>query len=137
VKGHRIPQETGRVLFAGVAVWATAMAAAAVEGVTAKFGDAALMGFGAAMTIFAFACYRIDTELRAFARATALRTLTLTAFVGAAITGAAFATHAVMFAVFAAPLAALALAARIDRGFPQAGATRAPAKSPGARQPAT
>jgi hypothetical protein len=113
------------------------MAAAAAEGLADKFGDAALEGFGAAMALFAFACYRIDAELRAFAHGMALRRLTRAALVGAAITAVAFAAHAVAFAVFAAPIAALALAARIDRGLRRASATRAPAKSPGSRQAAT
>jgi len=68
-----VAQETGRVLLAAAAVWATVMAAAAVEGVADKFGDGALEAFGAAMALFAAASYRIDGELRAFARATALR----------------------------------------------------------------
>ncbi|HXF80154.1 MAG TPA: hypothetical protein VN598_14905 [Usitatibacter sp.] len=137
MKDHRIGQETGRVLFAAAVVWATVVAAAAVEGVADKFGDAALQGFGAAMALFAFACYRIDAELRTFARGTALRALTLAALAGPAITLAAFAAHAATFAVFAAPLAGFALAARLDRNAARREATRAPAKSPGARQAAT
>lgn len=137
MKRHPIEQETGRVLFAGAAVWATVMAAAAVEGVADKFGDATLESFGGAMAVFAFACYRVDTELRTFARGTALRMLTLAAVAGPALTLAAFAAHAITFAVFAAPVAALALAARLDRHARRSAATRAPAKSPGARQAAT
>ena len=130
-------QETGRVLFAATAVWATVAMAAVVEGVGDKFGDGALGAFGAAMALFAAASYRIDRELRAFARATALRVLTLAAASAIALLAAALAAHAVTLAVFVAPLAALALAARIDRGFPRRRATRASAKSPGARPAAT
>jgi phosphoribosylcarboxyaminoimidazole (NCAIR) mutase len=137
MRNRRIEQETGRVLFAGATVWATVIAAAAVEGVADKFGDATLESFGAAMAVFAFACYRIDTELRTFARGVGLRSLTFAAVAGSAITLAALAAHAITFAVFAAPLAALALAARLDRHAPRGAATKAPAKSPGARQAAT
>ena len=129
--------ETARVLFAALGVWATVMASAAVEGVAGKFGDVALEIFGAAMALFAAASYRIDAELRAFGQRTVLRMLTLSAIAGIAVVVAALAAHAMTLAVFAAPLAALALAARVDRGFPRRRATRASAKSPGARQAAT
>jgi len=132
-----VAQETGRVLLAAAAVWATVMAAAAVEGVADKFGDGALEAFGAAMALFAAASYRIDGELRAFARATALRPLTLAAILGICLLAAALAAHALTLAVFVAPLAAAALAARIDRGFPRRRPTTVSAKSPGARPAAT
>lgn len=133
----RVAQETARVLFAAGAVWATVMAAAASEGVADKFGDVALEAFGAAMALFAVASYRIDAELRAFARAMALRSLTGAAVAAVALLAASLAVHAATLAVFVAPLAALAMAARIDRGFPRRGATRASAKSPAARPAAT
>ena len=109
----RVAQETGRVLFAAAAVWATVMAAAAVEGVAGKFGDGALEGFGAGVALFAAVSYRIDAELRAFARATALRALTVAALLGIGLLAAALAARAVTLAVFVAPLASAALAARI------------------------
>ena len=136
VRKHKIEPETSRVLFAALMVWATVMASAAVEGVADKFGDVALEIFGVVMALFAAASYRIDAELRAFGR-TALRMLTLYAVAGIALWVAAFAAHAMTFAVFVAPIAALALAARVDRGFSRRGATRVSAKSPGARQAAT
>jgi hypothetical protein len=137
VRKHKIEPETTRVLFAALVVWATVMASAAVEGVADKFGDVALETFGVVMALFAAASYRIDAELRAFGQRTALRVLTLFAIAGIVVGVAAFAAHAMTFAVFVAPLAALALAARVDRGFPRRGATRVSAKSPGARQAAT
>ena len=137
VRKNKIEAETSRVLFAALMVWATVMASAAVEGVADKFGDVALEIFGVVMALFAAASYRIDAELRAFGRRTALRMLTLYAVAGIALWVAAFAAHAMTFAVFVAPLAALALAARVDRGFSRRGATRVSAKSPGARQAAT
>lgn len=137
MNGRRIQQETGRVLFAALAVWATAMAGAAVEGVPGMFGDAALAAFGAAAALFAAVSYQVDAELRAFGREVSRRTLTLAAAAGLAGVLAALAVHAVAFAVFAAPIAALALAARLDRGLERRGATRASAKSPGARPAAT
>jgi len=129
--------ETARVLFAALMVWATVTASAGVEGVADKFGDVALEAFGAAMALFAAASYRIDAELRAFARRTALRALTLCALAGIVLLAAAFAAHAVTLEVFVAPLASLAIAARVDRGFPRRRATRVSAKSPGARPAAT
>lgn len=137
IPAPRIAQETGRVLFAGVAVWATVVAAAAMEGVADKFGDGTLGALGAAISLFAVATYRIDAELRAFARGMRVRILTLAASLGLAIALAAFAVHATVLALFAAPLAAFALAARADRGFAAESPTRASAKSPGARQGAT
>src|SRR5690242_5031205 len=129
--------ETARVIFAAAAVWATVMAAVAVEGAADKFGDDALEAFGAGVALFAAASYRIDGELRAFARATALRALTLAAGISVGLLAAALAAHALTLAVFVAPLASLALAARIDRGFAPREPTRASAKSPGARPAAT
>ena len=128
---------TGRVLFAAAAVWAVVMAAAAVEGVAGKFGDGALEAFGVGVSLFAAASYRIDAELRAFARATALRALTLAALLGIGLLAAALAARAVTLAVFVAPLASAALAARLDRGFPRRRPTTVSAKSPGARPAAT
>jgi hypothetical protein len=126
-----------RVLFAALMVWATVMASAGVEGVADKFGDVALEIFGVVVALFAAASYRIDAELRAFGQRTGLGMLTLSAGAGIAVVVAAFAAHAMTFAVFFAPLAALALAARVDRGFPRRRATRVSAKSPGARPAAT
>ncbi|HST01855.1 MAG TPA: hypothetical protein VLJ84_09350 [Usitatibacter sp.] len=125
------------MLFAALVVWATVMASAAVEGVAGKFGDFALETFGIVMALFAAASYRIDAELRAFGQRMAPRMLTLSAVAGFAVSGAAFAAHAMTLAVFVAPLAALALAARVDRGFPRRRATRVSGKSPGARPAAT
>ena len=137
VRKQQAEPETTRVLFAALMVWATVMTSAAVEGVAGKFGDVALEIFGFAMALFAAASYRIDAELRAFGRGMALRTLTRSAVAAIALSAAAFAAHALTLAVFVAPLAALALAARVDRGFPRRRATRASAKSPGARPAAT
>ena len=137
VRKHRIDPETGRVLFAAVAVWTTVMASAAVEHVADKFGDGALEMFGISVALFAAASYRIDDELRAFGRRMALPTLAFFAVSGIVGAIAAVAVHAITLAVFAAPLAALALAACVDRGFPRRDARKASAKSPGARPAAT
>jgi hypothetical protein len=137
VRKQPIEPETARVLFAALMVWATAMASAGVEGVADKFGDVALETFGVAMALFAAASYRIDAELRAFGRRMAPRALTLSALAGIVLLAAAFAAHAMTLGVFVTPLASLALAARVDRGFPRRRATRDSAKSPGARPAAT
>jgi len=135
VRNKIVQADTARVVFAAAAVWATVMAAAAVEGVAGKFGEDAFEAFGAAMAVFAVASYRIDAELREFAGRIAVGTLTLAAAFGVAVLVAATWAHATSLAAFAAPLAAAALAARIDRRA--ARATRASAKSPGARPAAT
>src|ERR1700757_485608 len=83
---HPIPQESGRVLFAAVAVWGTVMASAYVEGVMEKFEPAALTAFAAMVSAYAWIAYRVDGELRAFAASLTARTL----LIGIAALGAAW-----------------------------------------------
>ena len=129
---HRIHQETGRVLFAAAAVWATVIAVATVEGVMAKFEPASLAAFGAGVSVFAWIAYSVDRELRDYVRGMAMRRLVAFALACFATGIGAALAHAAALVIFASPLAAVALAALLDR--PRVRALRkASAKSPGAR----
>jgi len=132
---NQTPQEeTGRVLFASVAVWATVVAAGAVEGLLGKFDAQSVAAFAVAVSAYALAVYRLDPNLRRFAATmnARLRWAASAATVAMIVVAAIAKWPAV--AVFAAPLATVAFLAAMERsGKP----TKAREKSPGATRAAT
>jgi hypothetical protein len=136
IRDAGVLQENARVLFAAAMVWATVMAAAATEGIAAKFDPAELAAFGAVMAIFSAAACRIDVDLRAYLRSVSARGLAAFALAGVAALAVSLAVQAAALAIFVAPLASAALAGWLDRRAAR-GPTRAPARSPGARRAAT
>ena len=132
---YRVHQETGRVLFAAAAVWATVMAAASVEGVTTKFDTAGLAAFGIGVSAFAAIAYRVDDELREYGRGIATPVLVSFAIGALGLWIAAAFAHTTALMIIASPFVALAAAALLDR--PRRALRKSSAKSPGARPAAT
>ena len=127
----RVDEETGRVLFASVAVWAAVIAGAAVENVFGKFDASSEAAFAAAVAVYALAAYHIDREVHAYiVRFSRARLLTAAlAAIGMMALGAF--SHVVPLTVFAAPLAAVACAATIEKLLPPK-VRKSRAKSPAA-----
>lgn len=130
-----VHEETGRVLFAGVAAWATVVAAGAVEGLIGKFDADAVAAFAAAVSAYGYAVYRLDPNLRRYALASGMRRVYAAGLVLAVLLAASAVANAPALAVFAAPLASIVLAAALD--LRAAKPTKARAKSPGATRAAT
>jgi hypothetical protein len=132
----RIDEETGRVLFASVAVWAAVIASAAAENVFGKFDASSEAAFAALVAAYALAAYHIDREVHAyivrFSRARIFGAALLA--LGAIALGAL--THTIPLTVFAAPFAAVACAASIERMLPPK-VRKSRAKSPAATPAAT
>ena len=133
---NTLKEETGRVLLAGVAVWATVVSAAAVEGLFGKFEAGSIFAFAGAVSAYSLAAYRIDPNLRGYASQVGTRwvlgalALALGVLVAAALAGLQ------ALVVFSAPLATLTLAAALEGGA-RAKPRKARAKSPGATPAAT
>jgi hypothetical protein len=131
-------EETGRVLALAAGLWGSVVAVAALEGAFARFDGDTLTTLAAFVSLFAVATVFLDQQVRDYARrlegrAVATATLVLaTAFV------VALALRSAPFAMFFAPLAALAGAAAFARGGPRRSPkSAAPAKSPGVNPAAT
>ena len=131
---HALREETGRVLFAAVAVWATVVAAGAVEGLLGKFEAESVAAFAVAVSGYALAAYRLDTSLRKFAASlnARLRWAAFGAAAGMILLSAV--VHWPAVAVFAAPLATVAFVGAMERSEKP---RKARAKSPGATPAAT
>ena len=132
---HRIGEETGRVIFTAIVTWGCVVAAAAVDDVFGKFDARSVAIFTAGVALYALATYRIDREAHAFIqhfpRSTIVAAACLTL---ATLAGASFG-HVPALAVFAAPLAAVAIAAAVGKLATRP--TKARAKSPAANPAAT
>ena len=132
---HRIDEETGHVILAAIVAWATAVAGAAVEDVFGKFDARSVAIFTVAVALYALAAYRIDREVHAFIQHFPRGTIVAAASFVLAVLAVACLEHVPALAVFAAPLAAVAGAAAVEKLA--ARPTKARAKSPAATRAAT
>lgn len=132
---YRIPEETGNVLFASLAVWATVVGAAAVEDVFGRFDARSVAIFAAGVALYAFAAYRIDREMNAFLLHFSRGAIVAAALVALGSFAAGLLGSIPALAVFAAPLASVASAAAVEKLG--ARTTKARAKSPAATRAAT
>lgn len=131
----RIDEETARVLFAAIVAWATAVAAAAVEDVFGKFDAKSVAIFAVGVALYAFAAYRLDREVHAFIQRFPRGVIAAAALVSLGALAAASLGHVPALAVFAAPLAAVASAAAVEKLATRP--TKARGKSPAATPAAT
>ena len=124
-------EETGRVLAVAAAVWGSVIFDAALEGAFTRFGATSLAFLAAFVSLFAVASYFLDPQLRGYANGRyALRSVLFAFAFGAALV-VSLALGSAPFAMFFAPLAALAVVAAVTR--PRGAARSASsAKSPGA-----
>ncbi|HLX24581.1 MAG TPA: hypothetical protein VKR38_14635 [Usitatibacter sp.] len=131
----RMNEENARVLFAAIVVWAIAVAGAAAEGVFGKFDAKSVATFAVSVALYAFAAYRIDRGLHAFIQGLPRGAIVAGALLSLGAFAAASAGHLRALAVFAAPLAAVACAAAVEKLATRP--TKARAKSPGVSRAAT
>jgi hypothetical protein len=131
----RIDEENARVLFAAIVAWATAVAAASVEDVFGKFDAKSVAIFAVGVALYAFATYRMDRELHAFIQGFPRGAIVAAALVSLGTLAVASLEHLPAIAVFAAPLAAVAAAAAVEKLT--ARPTKARVKSPAATPAAT
>lgn len=112
---HRIDEETGRVIFAAIVAWGTAVAGAAVDDVFDKFDAKSVAIFTVGVALYALATYRIDREVHAFIQHFPRGMIVAAAsFALAALAVASF-EHIPALAVFAAPIAAVAGVAAAEK----------------------
>ena len=131
----RINEATGRVILAAVAAWALIVGGAALDDLFGKFDAKSVAIFTVGVALYAFATYRIDGEVRAFFQDFARAPIVIAACLALATLAAASFWHAHALAVFAAPLAAVASAAAVEKLT--ARATKARGKSRAATPAAT
>ena len=142
MRNHHPREETGRVLALAATLWGAVLGVAALEGAFARFEGSSLAMLAAFVSLFAVASYRLDPQLRAYARqADALRASAIALALALAL-AAAVVMRVAPLAMFLAPLAALASVAAAAGLLRRAGPRRAttpaaPAKSPGVNPAAT
>jgi hypothetical protein len=131
-------EETGRVLALAAGLWGSVIAVAALEGAFTRFEGPSLAMLAGFVSLFAVATVFLDRQVRDYARGIdAPRAAGITLALAAAFV-VALALRSAPFAMFFAPLAALAGATAFARGGPRRRATSAaPAKSPGVNPAAT
>jgi hypothetical protein len=134
---HQPREETGRVLVVAAALWGSLVAIAALDGAFSRFDAVSLAALASFVSIFAVASHFIDPQLRAYAsRWDSSRVAAIA--VGLAGAFVVLALGSAPFAMFLAPLAALASSAAAGGVRLRRAATpAAPAKSPGATPAAT
>ena len=126
-------EETGRVLAVAAALWGSAVGIAVLEGALARFEVQSFAALATFVSLFAVASYFLDPQLRAYGKRMDGLRASLLALALAAAFAVALALRSIPFAMFFAPLAALASAAVLSRERPRRPAkSAAPAKSPGA-----
>jgi hypothetical protein len=131
-------EETGRVLGVAAGLWGAVIGIATLEGAPARFEGTSLALLVAFVSVFAVASYLLDPQLRGYAARMDFPRAAVLAIGLSAACAASLALGSVAFAMFFAPLAALAIATatlRPRRRFMAKPA--APAKSPGANPAAT
>ena len=132
---HRIDEEAGRVIFAAVIAWGTAVAGAAASDVFGKFDARSVAIFAVGVALYALAAYRMDREVHAFIQSLPRGMIVAAASFALATLAAASFEHVPAIAVFAAPLSTVAGAAAIEKLATRA--TKARVKSPAATRAAT
>jgi len=131
----RVEGEPGRVLALAVTVWGAVIAGAGLDDTFGKFAPPEVAAFAAGIALYALMAYRIDRDIRArilqFTRGAlgVMALLTLATLLGAIVERFA------ALAVFVAPLAAVSVAAAVEKTA--ARATTARAKSPAGNPAAT
>ena len=124
-------EETARVLAVAAAVWGSVIFDAALEGAFARFEAPSLAFLTAFVSLFAGASYLLDPQLRAYGNGMDAPRAAMIALAFLAALVVSLALGSAPFAVFLAPLAALAGVAAVTR--PRGAARPASsAKSPGA-----
>jgi hypothetical protein len=132
---HRIADEPRNVLVASLAGWGFVVAWAALDGVFRKFEADSVAWFTLAVALYAWVAYRMDREVHTFiqgysrAKIVAVACLTMATLVLASL------GHMRALAVFAAPLAAIATAAAVEKLSTRP--TKEPGKSPVGSRAAT
>ena len=132
-------EEPGRAVAVALALWAAAVALAAIEGVFAKLSPGTLAALAAFAVLYAPAVYLADRELRRFVLDLDPRWLGGAALVlDAALAAAILAQFQLAIAgCFVAPLAAVLTLASAERILARDKPRSAAARSPGARPAAT
>ncbi len=135
---HLPREETARVLALAAALWGCVVGIAAFDGAFERFDAASLAALAAFVSLFAAASYLLDPQLHGYAaRWEPARTAALALAFLAAL-AVSLALGSAPFAMFLAPLGALASAAAAGGArLRRAAKPAAPAKSPGATRAAT
>jgi len=128
---HRIDEDLANVALAALIAWAALVGGATVEGVFGKFDARSIAVFAVAVALYAFLAYRMDRGMHGFIQE--LPRLALCAAAGSSlmILAAGVFGHVPALAVFAAPLAAVACAAAVEKllAKPRKGRAKSPAGS--------
>ena len=132
---NRMEDATGRVIFTAIVAWGAVVAGAALGDTFGKFDARSVAIFAAGVALYGFAVYRLDAQLRTYIQLYSRGTLAAAAGACLAMLGVASLEHVPALAVFAAPLAAMAGAATVEKLATRP--TRARAKSPAVSRVAT